>query len=452
VWVQDHDADLNTNADRRVAYAMWDGQAWSAPVEPATWPTGALYPSVAFDSADRPIVVFTSRGTLESGEEAGVGNYDSLWSAYRKGDWVVQPVGVDTAAEWPRVLVNAEDQAIVVFRQFGEAGTVHFTGEVAAAVADLTQPTLQWGPPDLLTEEGGPNWQIAFDIDPNTGTTEVLYIKGAPASASSQLQALGNDGDQLYGLSLPFAPDLRIRPADIAFSNEHPIAGETIKITATVRNKGFQAVDAPVTVRFFRGDPDAGGTLIGQGTTGPAMAFGESSEVAITWAALGGRQDVYVLVDPNQQTADFQRDNNKAFRTVGTMPAPGGLVAATYPASNSILLSWTAPDTGGIAGYYVYRSTTSGSGYSLIANVSTTSYEDAGLPDDVVYYYVVVAYDAYGVRSEHSNEASASLPGIYTPTPTNTPTVTPTPTHTPTRTASPTRTPGRILLPVILKG
>jgi hypothetical protein len=407
---------------------------------------------VAFDSADHPIVIFTSRGTLESGEEAGVGNYDSLWSAYDRGDWEVQPVGVDTPAEWPRVLVNAEEQAIVVFRQFGEAGTVHFTGEVAAAVADLTQPTLQWSPPDLLTEEGGPNWQIAFEIDPSTGTTEVLYIKGAPPSTSSQLQALGNDDDQLYGLSLPLAPDLQIRPADIAFSNEHPIAGQTITITATVRNKGFQEVDTPVTVHFFRGNPDGGGTLIGQGTTGPSMTFGESAAVDITWAAVGGRHDIYVLVDPNQQVPDFERNNNRVFRVMGTMPAPSGLVAATHPANHSILLSWTPPDTGGIAGYYVYRSTISGNGYDLLANVSTASYEDAGLPDDVVYYYVVAALDAYGVRSDYSNEASASLPGIYTPTPTSTPTVTPTPTHTPTRTASPTGTPRRILLPVILKG
>ena len=75
-----------------------------------------------------------------------------------------------------------------------------------------------------------------------------------------------------------------------------------------------------------------------------------------------------------------------------------------------VALSWAASQ--GAVGYNVYRSTTSGSGYSRI-NTSLdpgTSYNDQGVQDGTTYYYVTTAVNSQGQESSYSNQASATVP------------------------------------------
>jgi hypothetical protein len=90
--------------------------------------------------------------------------------------------------------------------------------------------------------------------------------------------------------------------------------------------------------------------------------------------------------------------------------APSGLRGT--PASSSVInLSWntdTAPANCSIAGYNVYRSTTSGSAGNRIASgVTATSYSDSGLSPSTTYYYRIEAVDAAGA-SAASTQASAT--------------------------------------------
>ncbi len=93
--------------------------------------------------------------------------------------------------------------------------------------------------------------------------------------------------------------------------------------------------------------------------------------------------------------------------TVDTNPPtnPTGLTATG--GAGSAGLSWNANSEGDLASYSVYRSTTSGGGYGLVASgVGGTSYNDSGLVADT-YYYVVTALDTSGNESGNSNEGSA---------------------------------------------
>ena len=75
----------------------------------------------------------------------------------------------------------------------------------------------------------------------------------------------------------------------------------------------------------------------------------------------------------------------------------------------SISLSWTATSDTYASGYHVLRSTTSGSGYAQIAQVTprtTTTYIDS--PSVGTYYYVVRAY-YQNWESVNSNEATAGV-------------------------------------------
>src|SRR5882724_585821 len=95
---------------------------------------------------------------------------------------------------------------------------------------------------------------------------------------------------------------------------------------------------------------------------------------------------------------------------------PTGLVATG--SIGSVSLTWNpSTDNVGVAGYHVYRSTTTGftaSPANLIGNALTTSFTDSGLFAGT-YFYLVAAFDAAGNSSASSNEASGTATADTTP-------------------------------------
>jgi hypothetical protein len=85
--------------------------------------------------------------------------------------------------------------------------------------------------------------------------------------------------------------------------------------------------------------------------------------------------------------------------------------SGAQPATHSVLLNWAA-STSVVAGYNVYRSTASGSGYTKINGglVSSTSYTDSNVQSGMTYYYVTTSVDSSGDESSDSNQASALIP------------------------------------------
>ena len=116
-------------------------------------------------------------------------------------------------------------------------------------------------------------------------------------------------------------------------------------------------------------------------------------------------------------TNDYQSANYwadvvfKPNQTDTTPPtAPTSLTATG--ALGSVSLTWTAStDNVGVAGYSVYRSTTSGftpSTSTLIGQATGTSYTDSVAAG--TYYYLVTAYDAAGSVSAPRTRPRAPLP------------------------------------------
>jgi len=74
-------------------------------------------------------------------------------------------------------------------------------------------------------------------------------------------------------------------------------------------------------------------------------------------------------------------------------------------------LTWSA-STSTVAGYNIYRSTTSGSGYAkLNSSLSvTTAYTDNSVTAGSTYFYVTTAVDSSGNESSFSNQVQAAIP------------------------------------------
>jgi fibronectin type 3 domain-containing protein len=97
-----------------------------------------------------------------------------------------------------------------------------------------------------------------------------------------------------------------------------------------------------------------------------------------------------------------------------TPPTTPGSVTASALSQTAIRITWgAATDTGGsgLAGYRVYRSTTSTGTYSQIGADLTTaslSYDDTGLAAGTTRFYRIVAFDGNANVSSQSSTASAT--------------------------------------------
>jgi autotransporter-associated beta strand protein len=90
--------------------------------------------------------------------------------------------------------------------------------------------------------------------------------------------------------------------------------------------------------------------------------------------------------------------------TVIPIPAaPTDLVATSQ--GTQIELDWSAVDFA--TGYRIWRSLTSGSGYTLVGSTTNTTFTDSGLAINQTYYYVLTATNSFG-SSTNSSEANAT--------------------------------------------
>jgi len=81
-------------------------------------------------------------------------------------------------------------------------------------------------------------------------------------------------------------------------------------------------------------------------------------------------------------------------------------------ALHSVALEWSASTTAGVAGYNVYRSTTSGGAYTKISTslLAGLGFIDNTVNSGITYYYVVTAVLASGAESAFSVQTAATIP------------------------------------------
>lgn len=87
--------------------------------------------------------------------------------------------------------------------------------------------------------------------------------------------------------------------------------GQRVSLSATVSNAGSIQSQA-TTVRFFDGDPSAGGVAIGEAIPIPALVGTDNAAVQVTWdtTSRAGEHTVYAVVDFEQTTGDLILQDN----------------------------------------------------------------------------------------------------------------------------------------------
>ncbi len=132
----------------------------------------------------------------------------------------------------------------------------------------------------------------------------------------------------------------RFRTSDISFKPSSPSPGDTVIITARIRNFSLVATPGPVSARFFTGDPDDGGTQI-TGVNGSSLlkTNGEIGSrkmktIEQKWVLPSGMDEmtrIYIQLDPNDEMAEVHENNNKGWKTLGEQLGSGGPTGISAP-------------------------------------------------------------------------------------------------------------------------
>ena len=271
-----------------------------------------------------------------------------------------------------------------------------------------------------------------------TSDAQTMTIRNTGTSNLSLSQAtLSGQGFVLGGLSLPLtvaaggsAPfTLSFTPtsasnfaASLSLTSNAPGSPLTVALTGTGLAPTLQLSVSPSSLSF---GSETVGTSGSQTVT--ISNTGNSSVRVSQIAVSGAAYSVAGVALPLSLSAGQSSSFAVVFAPTSSGSLPGSIsivsTAANSPAtvalsgsgaqavSHDVSLSWSDSTTG-LAGYNLYRGTTSGGPYAKInsALVPTAAYTDSAMQSGATYYYVSTAVDSTGVESTYSNEAAAVIP------------------------------------------
>jgi glucuronoarabinoxylan endo-1,4-beta-xylanase len=170
--------------------------------------------------------------------------------------------------------------------------------------------------------------------------------------------------------------------------------GDMVIDAATCGNAGSSYI---LHSGFMEGEQQAFGSTA-TGVTGYKSATGVNETPSVTYNG-ANRQVILGFVVQNAPAGDIPP------------AAPTGLVASE--GNETVGLDWNDNSEPDLAGYNVYRSTTSGGGpggYDKLNGplVTLSEYTDDTVTNGIPYFYVVTAVDTNDLESSYSNEDSAT--------------------------------------------
>ncbi len=344
------------DAPNTIQARLWDGTAWLEAGPVATNVGMLLWSAVAFDGTHG---VFLA--TLDPDDDQSTIADQELWGARFDGATWIALTRLTTNAvpdTKPQAAFDRAGRLLVVWHQgsnvvlrmgdlnLPQAAVVGTTGEstMARDFVLVTGPdgqiSLVWT--DLPPEGGGPEpmllnydaalatWSQPLRLLVNTNKLERSF-SGAYAPDGHLLLAY-NQVDvtpdtngvprigqvDLMFLDYAIGGDLAVNSSDLDLSTHNPAPGQSVTLTAVVRNLGELAA-TNVQVAFYDGPPGSGGSLIGGAQMLPGvLTAGSTGAVQVTWLVpeTTTNRTLYVVVDPAQGQPDRNRANNTASRSV----------------------------------------------------------------------------------------------------------------------------------------
>jgi hypothetical protein len=191
---------------------------------------------------------------------------------------------------------------------FWANGTVKI-GTQAVSGAQVTVTVKPSGTPVVVTTDADGRFSANLTAPKTAGRYEV--------EASANYQAIkGNDTKTLTVI----LPDLDMTA--LTFSKDKPVEGDTVKITATVKNNGTDSVESFMVAFYY------GSTKFTTEKAGP-LGPGNQTDVVVDWKAVKGTHDMKAVADPDNKVAEVNEEDNSLTVPLTVKEKPGAVDSAS---------------------------------------------------------------------------------------------------------------------------
>ena len=264
----------------------------------------------------------------------------------------------------------------------------------AFALQQLTNPTFNGN--NGWTTYGRINGTTAATVNYNQNNLQIT------ASRSGNARVYDNLVYQLF--RTPASPiNVKFRWGDWSATSQNTTNSQWY--TKTITNQNY-------VIMFGTANNNTNGTTLDSRNSDGSSTAGTS-----TFTDLGQSQNLYAKIYCSANIS--YKSYTVSFSYFEVHFSPSGLTAAVNLSSSGISLNWNTSTSNAVtlSKYYIYRSTSSGSGYTKIGevNAGTTTYLDTSVTGGNTYYYVITDVDTSGVESPYSKEVNI----VYPPSPKN---------------------------------
>lgn len=293
-------------------------------------------------------------------------------------------------------------QTVTVGQQATQQVTIKNTGAAPLQISSVSVSNKQFSltgltVPTTIAPTSSANFTLTFAPTSSGDTSATASIS---TSASTQPASI-----QLKGNGEASAAKLVLTPNVVSFGNQ------AVKTTATqnvtVQNTG----GANLSVQGIT----VSGAGFGYSDLSPGFSLAPNQKVTFqvwfTPKATGPSAATLTLLSSNLSSPGLLSMSGDGVNPASPSPTPTPTPTPAPSGSQSVNLSWHA-STSDVIGYRVYRSETSGSGFSALNGTAITAvnYTDSSVSSGTTYYYVVTAINSAGEESVYSNQATAVVP------------------------------------------
>lgn len=252
-------------------------------------------------------------------------NFDKVYPAIGEEDQMVEVYVQleELILDKPDLIVSAIEfdtdpiydyQTVVVIATISNIGITAAVEFKVSFVDFFSGESVELGNQTINTLDSGDSVDISISwATPESGVHTITVVADLNDTVIEEDE--GNNQLSRQVNVLARLPDLSISSGDINFNIQPAFTDSPVIIQATILNTLGKANANNVTVKFYAGNPDAGGVEIG--STMVNVPMGGSNTTSLEWIPSQiGEYPIYVRVNPFHNPEEYNYSNNEAYRNI----------------------------------------------------------------------------------------------------------------------------------------